>query len=320
MSELSERLRRLGPAWTHWTPLPVVAWCLYVVLVRGEVRWELITLGLLVPTLAFVGPRTRRLYVGLYPLAVVAVVYDAMRGIKNLGITPERVHVCDLHDHELALFGIRAGASRVTLQDYFYIHHADAADLFFAVPYGSFILVSVVFAVFLYRASFVALQRYTWTFLVLNLVAFVTYHVYPAAPPWYFHLTGSCVADLSAHASEGVHLANADRMLGVLYFHGFYGRSSDIFGAVPSLHVAYPLLIVLEGWSLFEARRWLRVAAVAFTVWMCAAAVYLDHHYVIDVLLGLMLTVAVHLGFRALFRRLGIDREPLPIAAAAVVT
>ena len=186
-------------------------------------------------------------------------------------------------------------------------------DLYCAIPYGTFIFVSVIFAMFLYWKSFVALQRYAWTFLCMNLAAFVTYHVYPAAPPWYYHLTHSCLADLTTHASEGTHLANVDRLLGVSYFQAFYGRSTDVFGAVPSLHVAYPLLILVEGWSLFGPVR--RGLAVLFTLSMCFAAIYLDHHYVIDVLLGLAYAGSLNLAFRALFGRL--SRAPAPDAPGA---
>jgi len=314
MSSLRAHLRRLGPTWTHWTPIPLVAWPLYVVLVRGEIRWEFITLVFVVLGLAFIGPRTRKLYVGLYPLGIVAVVYDAMRFIQNLGISPDNIHVCDLRNHELAWFGVGSGDARMTLQDYFLIHRSDLADLYCAVPYGTFIFVSIVFAIFLYMRSFIALQRYTWTFLFLNLAGFVTYHVYPAAPPWYYHLTHNCIADLSTHASEGTHLANVDRLLGIPYFRGFYGRSADVFGSVPSLHVAYPLLILIEGWVLFGPVR--RGLALLFALSMCFAAVYLDHHYVIDVLLGLTYTIVIHLVFRGIFARM--NHAPSATAGASV--
>jgi membrane-associated phospholipid phosphatase len=302
MSGLRAHLRSLGPTWTHWTALPLVLWPFYVVFIRGEVRWEFLALMVVVPSLAFIGPRTRKLYVGLYPFGIVATVYDSMRFVKNAGITADRIHVCDLRAHELALFGIGSGVDRVTLQDYFLVHHSNFWDLYCAIPYGTFIYVAVLFAVFLYMKSFIALQRYGWTFLVMNILAFLTYHIYPAAPPWYYHLTHSCVADLSTHASEGTHLANVDQLIGFRYFWSFYGRSSDVFGAVPSLHVAYPLLILIEGWVLFGPIG--RSLAILFAMSMCFAAIYLDHHYVIDVLLGLTYAITVYLTFRALFARL----------------
>jgi membrane-associated phospholipid phosphatase len=118
----------------------------------------------------------------------------------------------------------------------------------------------------------------------------VTYHLYPAAPPWYFHQYG-CHVDVGAHASEGAALARVDARLGIPYFAGMYGRASDVFGAMPSLHVAYALLVVLEGWSLME-RPW-RVASAGFFVLMCFSAVYLDHHWVLDVLAGITYCGAV---------------------------
>jgi len=302
MDAIRRHLRVLGPTWTHWTTLPLIAWPFYVVVIRREVRWEFTAMFFVVLALAFIGPRTRRLYVGLFPIAVVPIVYDSMRFFKNVGISPENIHVCDLRAHELAFFGFGSGLSRVTLQDYFLEHHWDAVDLYCAIPYGTFIYVSVLFALYLYFKSFIALQRYTWTFLCMNIAAFVTYHLYPAAPPWYYHLTHSCVADLGTHASEGSHLANVDRLLGISYFKSFYGRSADVFGAVPSLHVAYPLLLLIEGWALFGVLG--RSLAILFTASMCFAAIYLDHHYVIDILLGLTYAGAIYSVFRTLFARL----------------
>jgi inositol phosphorylceramide synthase catalytic subunit len=304
--KLRAHLRELGAPWTHWTVVPIIAWPLFILL-RGELRWEFFALIIVTPTLAFLSKGSRRLYVGVYPLALTAILYDSMRFVKNAGITPDRIHVCDLRGYELMLFGVNTEAGRVTLQDYFLVHSSSFADLYFAVPYGTFIYVSVLFAVYLFWKDITALQRYTWTFLFMNIAAFATYHIYPAAPPWYYHLTHSCVADMTTHASEGVHLAHVDSMIGFAYFHSFYGRSMDVFGAVPSLHVAYPLLILWEGWRLFGPIR--RAIAIIFAASMCCAAVYLDHHYVIDVLLGIVYATTIYLSFRALFARRDRARE-----------
>jgi membrane-associated phospholipid phosphatase len=91
-------------------------------------------------------------------------------------------------------------------------------------------------------------------------------------------------------------LARVDSWLGIHYFAGFYGRSNDVFGAVPSLHVCYPLLIVLYAWPMTRALG--RTLALAFFAAMCFAAVYLDHHWIVDVLLGIVYTLAVELCMR----------------------
>src|ERR1700733_5203642 len=314
--KLRAHLQSLGPAWTHLTVVPVLAWPLYL-LASGQRRWEMILLLPLVPALCFGSKRTRKLYVGLYPMLLTAILYDSMRIVQNVGLTVARVHLCDLRQHELDLFGITSGGVRMTLQDYFYAHPVKFLDFYCAVPYGTFLYVSVAFATYLYFKDYVSLQRYTWTFFAMNIAAFVTYHAYPAAPPWYFHAHG-CAVDLSAHASEGTHLATVDSALGFGYFRGFYGRSTDVFGAVPSLHVAYPLLIAYEGWKHFRASG--RALSILFFVSMVFSAVYLDHHWVIDVLLGLTYTSSIHLLFRFVFarRKTPPSREPSARAPHAI--
>ncbi len=276
-------MRALWPAYTLFPVLPFVAWPAYR-LASGIIRWDYVGFLILPTVLAYATPTTKRLLIALYPLGLVALFYDAMKLIQNLGVSPETVHDCDLRALDVRFFGITWNGQRTTLHDWLQAHASPALDLYFAIPYGTFIYAAIGFAVFLWWKDFRAVQRFGWSFLLLNIAGFATYHVYPAAPPWYYHAHG-CVIDMAAKASEGPNLARVDAMLGISYFKSFYGRASDVFGAVPSLHVAYPLLIVLEGWRHFG--RVLRAAAVAFFVSMCCAAVYLDHHWVVDVVVGI---------------------------------
>ena len=66
---------------------------------------------------------------------------------------------------------------------------------------------------------------------------------------------------------------------------------ANVFGAVPSLHVAYATLVVCVVWS---QARWLRAAALGFALSIAFAAVYLRHHYIIDVVAGVLLALLVH--------------------------
>jgi hypothetical protein len=275
-----EHVRRLWPGLGILLPAPFIAWGLSRIVLH-KVRWEQVALMFVAPALAYGNERTRRLFLAILPLGLLGLTYDAMGIVRNVGVTAARVHDCDLRAIESSLFG-RPGW---TVQDWLQAHPTDWLDRLCAVPYGTFLFVVVAFAVFLYaRAPADAVTRFSWTFFTMNILGFITYHLYPAAPPWYFHAHG-CVVDLASPASEGPNLARVDAWLGVRYFGGMYGRSNDVFGSVPSLHVAYPLLIAIEGW------RWLggagRTATVIFAVWMCFAAVYLDHHWIVDVVLGL---------------------------------
>jgi inositol phosphorylceramide synthase catalytic subunit len=299
VTKLLRHVRQLWPGAGIWLPAPFVLWTLGW-LAAGKVRWEHVLLGVLVPVLAYTSAKTKRLFIGLLPFALLGLIYDAMRWVKNVGLTPERVHLCDLRALDMRIASVTVDGAPGTVHDWVQAHTSPALDVACAVPYGTFIYVTVAFAVFLYAKDYARMRMFGWTFLILNIAGFVTYHVYPAAPPWYFHAHG-CSVDLGAHASEGANLARVDALMGIGYFRGFYGRSSDVFGAVPSLHVSYPFLMVLFGWPVL---RWPgRAFAIVFFAAMCTAAVYLDHHWIIDVLLGLAYTVAVYVAVVFFFAR-----------------
>jgi membrane-associated phospholipid phosphatase len=271
--------------WLALSTLPFVGWGISRIAAR-ELRWEYLLFLVVVPFLAYATKGTKRLFVALYPIALLALTYDLMRYVKDVGVDAASVHLCDLRALDSKLFGFSDGR---TVHDWLQAHAVPSLDVLAALPYGTFIYVEVVFAVWLFRRSESAALRFGWAFLVMNLMGFVTYHLIPGAPPWYFHAHG-CTVDLAAAASEGPNLARVDHWLGVGYFHGFYARSNDVFGCVPSLHVAYPMLIALAAfrWAKLPGR----ILSVAWAVLMCFAAVYLDHHWVIDVVLGLGYGVA----------------------------
>lgn len=299
----------------HWPVLPFALYALYS-LARHDLRGEHIVILGAVCAMAYAGlflPRlavpAKELLMGLYPVALVFLLFDGMRPYQKVGITADRVHLCDLRALEATLFG--SGGN--TLHDYFYVHHAKALDLFCAVPYATFILWSVAGGIWLYTKDRPAMRRFTWAFFLLNVVGFITYHVLPAAPPWYFHARG-CVVDMTQRASEGPALARVDGYLGIAYFHAMYSKAASVFGALPSLHCAYPFLIVLEGWRTFKP--WMRVAAILYYVAMVFSAVYLDHHWVIDALLGTAYAALASLTMRVVWKALAAKTEP----AAAVPT
>lgn len=267
---------------SYWPAAPCFAYMAYAA-ARSDLRIEHVLITTAVVALAAIGPRTRALLHGLFPIALVGLLFDAMRPYQKLGITESRVLLCDLRAVETKLFGWESSGAPATVHDFFRVHHVPALDLFCAVPYATFILWCVAGAIFLYVRDRPAMTRFTWGFLLLNVAAFATYHALPAAPPWYFHEHG-CTVDLATRASEGPALARVDAMIGVAYFRGMYSKASSVFGALPSLHCAYPFLLLIEGWRAFGPR--LRAAAIAYYVWMVFAAVYLDHHWLLDAILG----------------------------------
>jgi membrane-associated phospholipid phosphatase len=226
-------------------------------------------------------------------MGLVAVLYRAM-GLMRVWPSG-RVHLCDLRDLEMRVAGVTIAGRPATVHDCLQAHATPALDLLCAVPYATFIVACLTFAVFASLRDAARGARFAWGFLLLNVIGFATYRLYPAAPPWYFHAHG-CVVDLATRASEGPNLARVDGWLGFHLFAAMYARSSAVFGAMPSLHCAYALLIVLEGWALFG--RWMRAVTAAYAGLMAFAAVYLDHHWILDVLAGHAYAAAVFVVMR----------------------
>ena len=296
-------LARVWPRGAFWPVAPFVAYASYA-LARSDLRSDHIAVIAIVASFAWIGlvlPRlglpAKELLMGLYPVGLVFILYDGMRPFKNVGITADRVHLCDLRAVEASIFG--SGGN--TVHDHWVTHHTTTLDLICAIPYATFILWCVAGGVWLYIKDRPAMRRFMWAFFLMNASGFVTYHVLPAAPPWYFHSHG-CVVDLATRASEGPALARVDSLLGIGYFHGMYSKASSVFGALPSLHCAYPFLLLLEGWRTF--RPWMRAAAIGYYVLMVFSAVYLDHHWLLDALLGTLYATAAALVMRLVFHAL----------------
>ncbi len=289
VNRIRAHVARLWPRASGLVVLPVLLWAAFRLASHGG-RVEHALALLAVPLLALGSARSKRLLVGLLPFGYLGVLYEAMGFVKNVGLSTKSVHVCDVRAFDIAISGIWMDGQRVSVQDWLQAHASLSLDLLCAIPYATFIYLSLAFAVFAYRRDMATMLRFGWTFFAVNVLGFATYHIVPTAPPWYYHAHG-CVVDLAARASTGPNLARVDEWLGVGYFAAFYGRSSDVFGAIPSLHVSYPLLVAIYGYRHFAP--WLRTAAFAYFALMCFSAVYLDHHWVLDVLLGIVYTLVV---------------------------
>lgn len=85
-------------------------------------------------------------------------------------------------------------------------------------------------------------------------------------------------------------LGRFDTLLGIDIFHSIYGKNANVFAAVPSLHAAYMLIATV--YAAISKQKHITTIAFAFIcmgIWW--TAVYSCHHYIIDVLLGILTAV-----------------------------
>jgi len=277
-----------GPLW----PLCLApALFLAVLVVLGADRIEHWAAIVGITVLAVTNRHSRDLLLAVLPGVSIALGYETVRWLRPLFITPERVLGCELHRADAFMFGFGSGLAP---PDLFATYHSFAADLFFAFPYTVFWVVVMAWSVVLFFVNRALLRRFLWTLALVHLAAFVVWLAFPVAPPWYVRLAG-CAIDINAAPSAAA-LARLDAAFGITYFEAFYSRAPTVFGAMPSLHVAFPTVALVTGWQAFSRAG--RGLGVVLVIWMLVASVYLDHHWLLDGVASIALTVAMHAGLK----------------------
>jgi membrane-associated phospholipid phosphatase len=224
----------------------------------------------------------------LPPFVLFGVIYEAL-GLLRTFVASRGVHTRWPYLVDKVLFGVGDDSARLSLNEIFVRHHWPAVDLVTGVAYLVFIYAVLAFAVFLgaidrSEAGRRRLRSLGWTFLGVNVAGYLTYLMLPVAPPWYVESRGFGPVDIHAAASPAA-LVRWDALVGVPYFRNFYAHATDVFGAMPSMHCAYPMLLLLFSTELRRPR--LTAGLVFFQLVMCFSAVYLQHHYMSDVLAGM---------------------------------
>lgn len=239
---------------------------------------------------------------GVYasPFVATGLGYEVLRrliqyrGAKHF----EAVHVGDLYDLDARLFSLPTSEGTRSLTDFIAAHTHPILDVVCGAAYLLFLLEVFGIAAYLFFRDRPRMLEVSTSFFVLNVAGWIVWMLYPAAPPWYVDLYGFGPVVQDA-ASNPAGLLRLDALLGTPIAATFYAKSANVFGAMPSLHVAYVTMVACVALPLGGA---LRAFTLFFAALIAFAAVYLRHHYVIDVVAGMVLAVCVSMAMRSLVR------------------
>lgn len=233
-------------------------------------------------TLYYLTATTRKFIIGFSIFIVYWIIYDYMKAFPNYNYNT--VHIQDLYNFEKRIFGIEQNGKLLTPNEYWLLHTNSFLDVITGFFYLMWVPVPLAFAAFLFftnkKRNFL---NFLLTFVWVNLLGFVVYYLYPAAPPWYVQQHGFDFIAGTPGNTAG--LIRFDNFFGIELFKSIYSKGSNVFAAMPSLHSAYPLIVVYYG-----AKGKFRKANVFFITVMIGiwfAAVYTSHHYLADVLAGI---------------------------------
>lgn len=275
-------LMEVPERWFLWYVVLPVAFTLhlwYTAAVIG-LRGEHFFFYFLVLFLALWNGNTRRFFKAGFPIWVFGAFFDSIRLIPSEWIG--KIHVADLYHAEKALFGVTVGGRRMILPELFEIHNTPVLDLVCGVLYVTYLLVFLLFLLYMLLRDYRKARFLGWSFCILNVAGLVTFQLYPAAPPWYVAYYGLGPADPTVPANPAGTL-RFDAVIGHPFFEAIYKKSPDVFGALPSLHVANPVLLFLFARRL--SRRW-AWGSFVYAFGVAFSALYFNHHYVLDIVAG----------------------------------
>lgn len=183
-------------------------------------------------------------------------------------------------------------------------------DVFAAIPYTIHVFWPILFLAWSIWKQRSLTLPYVNCFGLLSLLAVCTELIFPTTPPWYYEKYGFAPATYEL-PGDPAGLARVDKMFDTEFYLNTFVKSPVVFGAFPSLHVGWPTLLtlflcfnVLDSWKT-------RIIPCCYVAWVSFAVVYLHHHYVADVLGGMLFAWAIYevLGpHRKLFQKSSLSR------------
>jgi hypothetical protein len=240
-----------------------------------------LTLVVIFNVLFYASAITRKFILGFTIFIVYWIIFDYMKAFPNYNYNP--VHIADLYNAEKHLFGIHFNGKLLTPNEYWRINGNTFIDVVSGLFYLCWIPVPLGFAAYLFFKNKKQFLNFSLTFVLVNMLGFIVYYAYPAAPPWFVQYHGFHFIPLTMGNTAG--LAKFDAYFHAGIFKGIYTKGSNVFAAMPSLHSSYPVIVLYYGLKNRLGLVNIFFAVVTMGIWF--TAVYASHHYVLDVLAGI---------------------------------
>lgn len=230
------------------------------------------------------------------PFLLLLFGYELMRGVAdnmtNLGAYSANDHgrilVQSLIDGDKALFF--GHIPTLWLQDRLYTpgvtHWYDTGA---ALIYMLHFVLPLAFGFALWLRDRTMFRRFVVMLLAMSYGAFVFFLLVPAAPPWlaadWGYIDGVDRPSYQAYKAFLPHRwENYDT------FRLWTRASPNPVAALPSLHAAFPWLVLLIACTTF---RWWGLLLVPYNIGLWFSVVYLSQHWAVDVLAGIVWATAI---------------------------
>lgn len=243
--------------------------------------------------------QARELLKRFVPFVALLLVYESFRGLAPM--LNGRVNYLWMPAVDRLMF--LGHLPTVLLQDVLWHGNVTWYDFVFYGAYTLHFVIPFGLAVLVWKTR----EKHYWevitAFLVLSFAGFLTYVLFPAAPPWMASDKG--LIEPIARVSSSVWAA-----FGIHDFPSVYNKiSPNPVAAVPSLHAAYAALFAIYLTRFYKSRWTLLSWIYPILIWV--GTVYMGEHYIIDAILGVLYAVVAYWTAPSLVRWLSSTSKKL---------
>lgn len=212
---------------------------------------------------------------------VLLLSYDYLRGLVPK--LTQDANIYPMIHFDKAIFG---SLPTITLQNKLFteglVHWYDYLG---TILYMSHFVVSLVVGFIFWLKDKKYFSQFFLALLLLSYAAFITYIIFPAMPPWMASQKG-LIPEVNKVMDQV--FANFLAPIDLPSVYKFVG--ANLVAAVPSLHAAYPLLILFFLVRKYQAKGLLLLPYV-LGIWF--SIVYFGEHYVFDIVIGALYSTII---------------------------
>ncbi len=210
------------------------------------------------------------------PVLLLLFGYEYLRGvIPFLAIHP---HIFPMIYADQFLFG---SIPTIKLQTILFSQSVNHwYDYIAVILYISHFIIPMIVAFLFWLYDRKYFKNFTSAFLLLSYLAFITFILFPAMPPWMASNLGYLPPMKKIMDQVFISFAHPIDVPSVYQFFGV-----DLVAAVPSLHAAYPWLIFL---FIFQKLHKLAFFVLPYVLGVWFSVIYLGEHYAVDVIAGIL--------------------------------
>ena len=225
--------------------------------------------------------QTKEMLKRLLPFIGLILVYESFRSFADR--LNSHVNYTLAPRIDKFLFG---NLPTVDLQRWLWRGHVQWYDFVFYIPYLLFFVIPIGLALLVWKTR----DRHYWevvtTYLTLFFAAFLTFLIFPTAPPW--------LASQNHYIQPIVRTSSyVWNSLGIHNFPSLYNHlAANPVAAVPSLHAACATLLAIFIFKLY-GKRWGALSLI-YPLLIYVGVVYEGEHYAFDVICGIIYAIGAY--------------------------